>query len=274
MADFMSYLAGQKEICPDTGRTHWQLYVETTKKIAAHSVKRGKRGGLELKLCTHWEVVGCHTKIARSVKALKDYVEKAETAVEGTWFEEGTPMKAGSDASEVATRILAGATPLEVMAENPANLMYLRNAQALAAMMPPPFVERDVRLYFLYGVSGGGKSHRAREIMQAAGEEVCVPCGFERGFFSGPIGSRNCVYLEDLSPEDIPHTTLLRLCDKWVPQLNVKGGATYCIATTIIITSNYHPMLFDKAPMYPLARRFQDYGTVEHFPTRYVPTEQ
>lgn len=60
----------QKEVCPETGRQHYQGYL-----LASSQVR-----------LSHWlkHLKGVHMEIARDWNALKNYCKKAETAVEGT----------------------------------------------------------------------------------------------------------------------------------------------------------------------------------------------
>jgi len=60
----------QTEICPDTGRQHYQGYILATSQVRlSHWVKHLK---------------GVHVEIARNWNALLSYCKKTETAVEGT----------------------------------------------------------------------------------------------------------------------------------------------------------------------------------------------
>lgn len=63
---------GQEEICPTTGKHHWQCYLQT-EQIRFSSLKK-------------W-LPTAHIEIARNKNALKQYVAKSETAVDGTKFD-------------------------------------------------------------------------------------------------------------------------------------------------------------------------------------------
>ena len=267
MPEFMTYLAGQQEIAPTTGRIHWQLYGETRVKTTAKSEQKGK--GLAFHLAEYWKVKAVDTRFADLPGGAKAYVQKSETAVEGTFFELGKALKATGSPQEIAEQILEGATPLEVIESNPANLMYLRSAMALASMMKPAYDARAMTLDVIWGGTGSGKSHLARQIMAKAGFPAPhIPTCYQNGYFIGPFDHAPVLYLEDLTPKDIPRSVLLRLCDKWVGIFNVKNGQAYSVYTHVVITSNYPPQAFDDETG-AFQDRIRRFGTVTHLKERY-----
>ena len=265
--DLLVYLAGQQETCPDTGKLHWQLYAETRVKTTPTSKKKGC--GLAAQLAALWEVEAVDTRIADFPEKAKAYVKKTESSVAGTYFEEGSALRSAAAPQEIAEQILAGATALEVVQQNPANLMYLRNAVLLEGMVQPDYDERPIGFDFLWGVTGSGKSHRARLIMKDLGfKGINLPTTYVNTYFQGPFARARVLYLEDLSPKDIPRSILLKLCDKWVNIFNVKNGQAYGTYTHIIITSNYPPQAFDDETG-AFQDRIRRFGSTTHFTERY-----
>ncbi len=268
-AELMTYLAGQQETCPDTGRLHWQLYLETRVKSTATLKRTGQ--GLANALAALWEVDAVDTRIADYPEQAKAYVRKPDSAVEGTYFEEGSALRTTGSPQEIAEQILGGATPLEVIERNPANLMYLRSAMALASMKKPAFDERTMKFDFIWGVPGSGKSHLARQIMAKAGfSSPHIPTCYQNGYFLGPFDHAQVLYLEDLTPKDIPRSVLLKLCDKWVGIFNVKNGQAYSVYTHIIITSNFPPQAFDDETG-AFQDRIRRFGSSTHLSERFLP---
>lgn len=63
---------GQEEVAPTTGKHHWQCMIQT-EQVRASSIKK--------------LLPTAHIEIARNKNALKNYVVKSETAVDGTKFD-------------------------------------------------------------------------------------------------------------------------------------------------------------------------------------------
>ncbi len=281
-AEGLRYFCCQQEKCPDTDRLHWQMYVETESKISPTGKK--KTDGLANLLKRVWaqtrdeghKETGIDVRVADFPVEAKRYTTLNDkgSAVAGTWFEVGTQLRTAADPQDIATMVLGGQSALEVVQANPANLMYLRSAMTLQAMLPPSFDERDVHIHHIWGCSGSGKSYRAREIMRSYGMTRTLSCGYTKPYFLGDIGNAECIYLEDMEPTDIPHKELLRLTDRYVYNARVLYGTTPIIAKVIIISSNDSPDMFDKQPHFAYRRRLQDWGTVHHLAERYVhPTQ-
>jgi hypothetical protein len=69
----ISYWTGQLEQGEETGRPHWQLYIETHRKITVRTLKMS---------------IGCdwaHVEFVRNREAARDYCRKEETRIAGPY---------------------------------------------------------------------------------------------------------------------------------------------------------------------------------------------
>lgn len=154
--EWMSYIVMGSETCPETGRQHWQGYLETSKKITLTGIK--SKGG-------QWAT--CHLEKAHGT--LEDNF--AYCTKEGDqYLEFGEPMEAGkrTDLYKLADAVVSGATTVsEILVENPlAYHVYGRTLEKLEdqrllrqtrGAWAPPVVK------WFWGETGAGKSRTAME---------------------------------------------------------------------------------------------------------------
>ena len=159
---WMSYLIVGSENCPDTGRQHWQGYVESTTKVSLSTIKT--KGGL-------WAT--CHLEKAQGTS--EDNIKYcSKDGQEITW---GEPMQAGkrTDLAALASAVTAGTTTVaEILSENPAayhtygrtleKLEDLRHCEVTRGEWEPPNV------HWYWGETGCGKSRcamiRAKKLIE------------------------------------------------------------------------------------------------------------
>lgn len=228
-----SFVEGQQERCPTTGKLHWQLYVETaTKRLLA---------ALGKKLV---EVLGVrpHIEICKGTQAQNhDYVTKSVTKIEGTCYTLGVPMQAGMNLTEAGAKILSGATALSLVSEDLGLLRNFRLLQSLQAEVKPPQALKSrvgLRVTFIHGLPGLGKTRMAVHLLGEEHDKMT----YNKGFFTYKGSSK--VLVDDLAPDDIPRHTLLHMMDLYPFSLNVKFGNVWANWDHLVITSNFHPCEF------------------------------
>lgn len=227
-----TFLRGQLEEGDNTRRQHWQVVAGFKKKVRKLTVKRffGFTTGEEKQ---------CHVELTASAAA-NEYVLKDETCVDtATRFDLGqTPFKRNDKTDWDRAKALMIAGRLD---ELPADV-YIKHYNVAKRIkldhMVFEDVEKEVRCY--WGVSGSGKSHKARE---EAGPNVYIkdPC---TKWWDGyrPDEHKNILIEEFTGSINISH--MLRWLDKWGSACEAKLGGVPFKAEKIWITSNVNPLLW------------------------------
>lgn len=254
----LKYLVYQREV-GESGTEHYQGYVILKRRGRLNAVQ-----GLWQR-SSHW------TEARSSPAVNKLYCTKEEGRLEGPW-EFGTIAGSGSGArSDVAglCEFLKTHSVAEAVDEYPVEAMkFGRGMQFFKQELAKrergnDFVKPDILV--MWGDSGVGKSRKAREIDP---ELYQVPV-HEAGttWFDGYNGQET-ILLDDFNG-GILYTQMLRLCDGYPLQVQVKGGFTILQHKRIIITSNKAPELWYKKAVVgeaeALQRRLYGFGKVVYF---------
>lgn len=247
----VSYLVYQRETCPETGRDHWQGYLELEVRQRLPGVKR---------------LLGdpaAHLEARRgTAEQAAAYCQKDDSRKEGT-----EPTELGAISKVTAgqrTDLLAvkkmlddGASEKEIADEE-----FSTWAKYFRAIERYKRIATEVRswkteVFVVCGHTGVGKSKTARELYPSAYWKPRSNwwCGYD---------SHETVVLDDFYGW-LPWDLLLRLCDRYPLQLETKGGSVEFVAKTIIITSNKPPEEWYKETIdtAPLTRRITKYNWVE-----------
>lgn len=255
----------QPEVCPTTGRRHWQGVVRFHRGLTAAQVRD------ILQLTNSWLGVtngSFHNNIKYCVVP-----SKADPDVE-RWFRPGPnllpqPMheygcRPAPDASagflSITDALKAGQSMEELALSHTGEMMrYHRGVTAVMQYLHRPPVNRTVEVFLLYGPTGTGKSHAVLSLFPEAFVKPDNKPG-EVGFFDG-YDRQDVMLLDDFRP-DWPLKALLRALDKWPYPVNVKHGSMTAYWTKVFITTNvpfeqwaYHFNGTDQATLAALARR-------------------
>lgn len=103
----------QEEVCPDSGRRHYQGYIQTTRQVRLSQLVK--------------ILPGVHLEIARNWDALVNYCKKDETAVDGTRFEATNPVRSMSMA-QALIRVASKVKPVFTGADSDLDQIRKRNA--------------------------------------------------------------------------------------------------------------------------------------------------
>lgn len=225
------YMIYQKEMCPETGRLHYQGYVELDKPTRINAVKRlfgGNGMHLDKRRGTQEEAIF--------------YCSKDESKV-GPTMVFGEPSKQGNRTDvENAIHILKnGGKLLNILDENPS--LYIRSYKGLQAASTLMIKQRlgkiilGFEVVVLYGPTGTGKTHTATMWT----EDVYKIPAYDRTklWFDGYDGEQTIV-LDEFHGQ-LEFNTLKQLLDKYVLQWPVKGSFIYSQWKTVIVCSNKHP---------------------------------
>lgn len=263
--DHLVYLCGNPEICPKTGRFHWQCYVQTKNRI--------RPGELAKLLCIdgakpHWDPVNGTPEEART------YCQKEETrAIDMESFEYGEFQKTmqgkRSDLLELAQRIVANPMDFkEIVLEAPDT--YVRNYRGLMTLRnlviekPREPVDCTGRTRILIGPSGCGKSKWVFDEVDPlrTGRTLYVKSPTTK-WWDGYMG-QDCVLIDEFRGK-IALEDILMWTDTWYPcQVETKGGWVQLQATRFFICSNNKvKSWWPEESIEPLLRRSQTYDYEE-----------
>jgi len=217
----VAYIKGQLER-GEGGFLHWQILCCFEKKIRLKSVK---------------ETFGsqAHCELSRSAAA-NEYVWKLDTQIAGTQFELGElPFKRNDKTDWDRIKAKAQAGRLDDI-DSGTYIQYYNTLKRIAAdHMEFKDVDKIVKVY--WGVSGSGKSHRARE---EAGPKVFIKDPNTKWWDGYRPAFHNAVLIEEFTGKiSIEH--ILRWFDKWSSGAEVKGFTVPFVCGRIWITSNVDP---------------------------------
>lgn len=225
----MRYLVFQKEKCPETGRLHYQGFVQFHKQ--------------------QW-LAGCQKCLGRDKKMHANglistpqqaaaYAKKEESRVEGPW-EYGQMLVQGTrtDLQIVADDIVSKAPLREVALKYPATyISNWRGMEKLSQLVNPASYRQKPEVLYLWGEPGVGKSRWVREHVDPT--TVYFYRDNEHGWFDGYLGQECVVVDEFMGLTPISH--MLQLIDYGAVSQPVKGGFVPIRAHKWIFTSNKSP---------------------------------
>jgi hypothetical protein len=248
------YIVFQRERA-ETGTVHLQGYLQLQKKKTLQTVKSfiHPTVHLERRRGTHEQA--------------RAYCKKTETRMEGhvpqEWGE-GTRQGERNDISSLVSRIRDDpSVRLRTLVEEGFDrqvFLYPKKISALRNLYVEPRSEFP-RITWLYGPTGSGKSHYARE--QAG------PNAYWHDFYGDSgrpwwdgYACQDTVVFDEVNSGSFKLSYWLRLLDKYPFGVEVKGASVPFVARDIWITSNYAPsQLFpnmDDTQVAPFKRRFQE----------------
>lgn len=244
----LSYLTYQREICPETGREHWQGYLELTSRQRLQGAKRVLRDP-----AAHLEPrKGTATQAS-------EYAQKEDTRKEGT-----SPVEVGHRSSVTQgqrTDLLAvkalldkGATEAEIADEEFSTWAKYYRAIERYKRIQQPVRNFKTDLYVLAGETGVGKSRMCSEVYPDA---YWKP----RGNWWDGYDGQEVVIIDDFYGW-LPWDLLLRLTDRYPLTVETKGGSVNFVAKTVVITSNqdysqWYKEAIDKAPLERRMTRYE-----------------
>lgn len=256
------YLVYQTEMCPDTGRIHYQGYAEFDQPMTL-----GQLRALDGIPNAHWEPRG------GTAAQGKEYCTKPESRIDGPW-EMGEMSQQGkrSDLVRVAERVRKGERLEKIAEDEPGTVIRYQRGLSWYASMYAPQRNWPMELIVYYGPSGCGKSRRAMETFPGA---YWKPPG---QWWPGYTGQETVV-LDEFYGHSMAFSELLRLCDRYPLTVETKGGNVSFTSRRLVFTSNQHPKDWYNAEKThqgpwatnPLNRRLTEFGQiVEDWPQHLV----
>lgn len=214
-----------------------------------------------LKSCKRLISERAHVEITKGTpKQAADYCKK-----DGLWKEFGVlpgGQGARSDLSQCADLIKAGKTAREIADVCPQILLRYGSGVQRLRMFYRPERKGPPEIWVLWGKTGTGKTRRVWEFADPT-ELWCHP---GNSWFDGYDGHR-AVLFDDFDGSWFKLTYLLKLVDRYIFQVPVKGGHAWWAPHVIYFTSNINPK-----DWYPsahdehknaLMRRFREFGHIQ-----------
>jgi len=236
------YIAYSKEVAPTTGTPHLQGYVSFANAKTMDQVKK--------------LMPGCHISIMIGSLTQNDtYCSKsAELTHRGEKPISNDNKGRAEQMRWQRARDFAKEGKIDEIDADIFVRYYntLKNIRKDYSKKPEPC---DVRCFWIYGVTGTGKSHAV---------ETSYPGCYKKAmddlkWFDGYQGEE-AVYLEDIDKYQVKWGGLLkRLADRWPMQASIKGAMAYIRPSVVLVTSNYRieDIWSDTATVDPLLRRFK-----------------
>ena len=144
-----------------------------------------------------------------------------------------------SDLDHVADAVKAGKTITQIAEEFPGTyIRYSKGIQSLKVATYKPTLRLNIRVYFLYGGSGKGKTRFAYDRFGVENVYKLDPNHNRSLWFDGYVAQP--VLLLDDYDGWINFRTLLTILDVYPYTCQVKGGTVPAQWTTVVITSERH----------------------------------
>lgn len=235
--NLIKYIVYQKEKCPDTGREHWQGYVQlkkTARMAAVKAILGDPAAHLEVKRGTRDEA--------------RAYCMKEESRIEGP-FEWGSfRAEKGNEKKkrklEIVEEIKSGKKVGElILSADLSNYNEIRWADRVA-QEAQYMRKRDIqRVIVLFGPTGIGKTRLATLIAERMFGEYYLQNGAFLKWWPGYSGQK-CVIIDEYSGEEQKQPNmeyLKRLLDRYPCAVENKGGHAWLATECWIITSQTQP---------------------------------
>lgn len=224
-AEKIQYLIGQKEVCPSTGKEHFQGYVELKDK--AYGMRSVK------------QILGSNNVHLERRRGNQEsaiaYVTKEETRIQnsvGPYILGNKKIQGKRNDLETAVAMVKeGSKVVEVVEKLPGMLKYHKHLQWYKNELIPDR-NWETEVIILQGESGTGKTRYAHE----QDPDIFVCPDNEGKWFDGYEGQES-VLIDDFYGT-IRYDFLLKLCDRYKMKVPIKGGFVNWAPKRIYITSN------------------------------------
>jgi hypothetical protein len=230
----VDYACFGRETCPDTGRKHLQLFVYFTTK---------KR---RVQMCRLLGIPHCHAEPCKgSATENQTYCKKEGDSAEFGDFSKCPAGRGQGGGANGAARALAvfrktgklrDVIRMGIDGEKDVSYQTIKLIQEHAKFACPRPVGTDaVRVYWMYGPTGTGKS-RAASVL--TGEAAVRPVSFK--WWEGYDEDRACI-IDDYRADWCKFHELLKFTDIYPFRVETKGGSRQFMCNTIIFTAPGSP---------------------------------
>lgn len=238
--DKMSYLLYAPEICPETGKPHWQTYVYWRHaKTRSASIKSM---GCDI----HPFAKSADGSFASNLNYIRGPYEspdgKKKKPFNPDWEEHGKQPSQGARADLIALRdeMASGETKIEKIILDKPDIyhQYGRTLHAIDTQLNiNKFRDFMTEGIWYWGATGTGKSHRA---FKDYNPDTHYVWHSDKGWWDNYYG-QEIVIMNDFRGE-ISYNQLLQIVDKWPYQVSRRGAPPrQFVSKSVIITSSLPP---------------------------------
>jgi len=231
----VQHITFQKEICPNTGGKHYQVYIQMKRKSRMSAVMKLLKINPDA-----W-----HAEVARGTpEEGMIYCSKDKTRAPGkTATSVGELSKQGerTDLHDYAAAIRRGASKRQLAETHPTQLLkYPRGTEALQAAVAKQRDSSYNNTVLCYvGGTGTGKTHKAHNDLRARFGDNYYVKDNRNTWWDGYEGQRGLL-IDDYNGA-WPIEYLLRVLHEHPERFEIKGSTVHVQFKFIIITSNLHP---------------------------------
>ena len=213
----LDYLIACKEVAPTTGHDHIHCY--------AHF---NQSRNISVKKCQ-----GAHIEVCRGTPQQNiAYIEK-DGEIIAEW---GTRPQHGGWHTVRELREIND--PSELRSNEYRTWLQVKGQ---TKMKVSDSFKSDLKVYYITGDSGAGKSRRAFEILTEQGYEEYDMVSYENGFYNGVSDGEGACLYDDWRPSDMKASEFIKFIDYNVHPMNIKGGHVRNKYRLIIVTSIIRP---------------------------------
>lgn len=246
------YIVVGEEVCPETGKQHYQGYVEFKNARYFKAVKK---------------IMGDHVHLEPrhgTAAQAADYCKK-----EGKYHEQGImsqPQGKRTDISDVYTAVCSGVSLEQIIDANPNNNQALRYAQNILPYKEPKRDWHTVVKWY-WGVTGSGKSYTARHEHP---DKTMFIQKISDKWWTGYDG-HEVVIIDDYRPSFCPFVRLLDLFDEFETIVECKYGMRQFRPKYITVTSIKSPKQWFEDFHEDIQQLLRRIDKVVYFGKKYVP---
>lgn len=236
------------EKAPNTGRIHFQgaVYYKSAQRMSRLKSDFGDKG--------HYEIM------KGSPQQSETYCSKDNTHIAGPWSTGTIPHQGKrTDWDQVKTEIQEKKTFNDIVLAHPHLAPAAKGIHVLMeAALPAPQITRTVTVFYLWGPTGVGKTHRA--LMTFPNAYLITGKYIEGKMFDQYFDEATLV-LDEWDPMEWPLTTMNTLLSQWKCPLQCRYANKYARWERVIITSNHNPNQVYTLGLRPTFLRRLDYIT-------------
>lgn len=238
---WLRFVLGQFERCPQTGRVHFQGYLETSSRVRFSTLRR------------HLEPLHPHLDIRAGTFAQAEaYVTKESSRIPGVAVvRRGTPAHPGqgsrTDLAELVNAVQEGTSRADLYIRFPRQMLqWSRGVERMLSYFTPvrDFTDPTMEVHVLFGTPGSGKTFTVWEYCRSRGI----------GLYSCPATKGSGIYFDGYDPRDhqailidemhggrMSLTMLNQLTQPYPFELPIHGGTVTTNCRLFFFTSNSSP---------------------------------